>query len=77
MKVSILKIKIITHWLLLVAILMYVITGLVIMDYRIVQPLTLGLLTKALSSRIHNNLLIPFLILLALHLYFVIGWKKK
>jgi hypothetical protein len=40
-----------------------------------VQPLTLGVLTKALSQQIHSVLALPFVIVLALHMYF--AWFRK
>ncbi len=55
---------------------MYIITGLGISYYRIIEALTFGLLTKALSFKIHSYLLIPFLILLALHIGLVV-WHRK
>ena len=59
----------VTHWLLVAVILLYGITGYGITQYRIVEPATLGLLTKPLAFQIHDNLLIPLLVLLALHIY--------
>lgn len=77
MKASIHKLKALTHWLLLILTLAYIITGLGILYFRIVEPLTLGLLTKALSSKIHLYLLIPFLIVLVLHIFFVLFGKNR
>ena len=59
----------VTHWLFVVVMLLYGITGYGITQYRIVEPATLGLLTKPLAFKIHDNLWIPLLILLALHIY--------
>ena len=56
------------HWLLMALVLMYLVTGLGITEFRIVEALTFGLLTKNLAFRIHSNLLIPFLVLLGLHI---------
>jgi len=58
------------HWSLFTVILIYVITGLGITQFRIVESLTFGLLTKSLALKIHDYLLIPFLILLILHICF-------
>ena len=58
------------HWLLLVVAAVYILTGFGITEYRIVEHLTLGLLSKALSFRVHPNLEIPFMILLLLHIFF-------
>lgn len=77
MKASILKLKTFVHWLLLFLTLAYIVTGLGILYFRIVEPLTFGLLTKALASKIHYYLLIPFLIVLILHIFFVIRARKS
>ena len=65
------------HWLLLIFIVIYIITGLGILYYQIIGTLTLGLLTKALSYQIHLYLLIPFLVLLILHIIIVIMKRKQ
>ncbi|VVB98436.1 Uncharacterised protein [uncultured archaeon] len=65
------------HALLTLSVLLYLLTGLGITNYQLVEPLTLGLLGKALSQKIHSALLWPFVILLALHLYFVLARKRK
>ena len=57
------------HWLLTVLVIIYLVTGFGITEYRIVEPLTFGLLTKSLSQKIHINLEIPFIILLILHIW--------
>jgi cytochrome b subunit of formate dehydrogenase len=62
-------IKKIIHWLLTVVVIIYLITGFGITEYRIVEPLTFGLLTKNLAQRIHINLEIPFIILVILHIW--------
>jgi dolichol kinase len=61
-------IKKVIPWLLLLVMVLYVITGLGITQFRTVETLTFGLLSKNLSFRLHDNLLIPFLILLILHI---------
>jgi len=57
------------HWLLTVLVIVYLITGFGITEYRIVEPLTFGLLTKSLAQRIHISIEIPFIILLILHIW--------
>jgi hypothetical protein len=57
------------HWLLTALVIVYLITGFGITGYRIVEPLTFGLLTKSLAHKIHINLEIPFIILLILHIW--------
>jgi len=61
--------KVIVHWLLLALVVLYFVTGLGITEYRTVESLTFGLLTKTLSFKAHNILWIPFLVLLVLHIY--------
>ena len=74
MKVSLTKL---THWLLLIAVLLYIITGLGITQYQTIEKLTFGLLTKSLAFRIHSGLLIPFIILLVAHVWFVLGKRFR
>jgi cytochrome b subunit of formate dehydrogenase len=59
----------VVHWLLLAVIVLYLLTGFGITEYRVVENITFGLLTKPLAFMIHDNLLIPFIILLGLHIY--------
>jgi len=61
-------VKKVIPWLLLVVMVLYLITGLGITRFRTVETLTFGLLSKNLSFRIHDNLLIPFLVLLIIHI---------
>jgi len=57
------------HWLLTVLVIIYLITGFGITEYRIFERLTFGLLTKSLAHQIHMGLAIPFIILLILHIW--------
>ena len=59
----------ITHWLLLVVILIYLVSGFGITEFRVVEALTLGLLTKSLAFKMHDVLWLPLLILLVLHMF--------
>ena len=59
------------HWLLTVVAIAYLITGFGITEYRIVETLTFGLLTRSLAHQIHMNLVIPFVVLLVLHIWFL------
>jgi dolichol kinase len=61
--------KRVVHWLLLAVIVLYLLTGFGITEYRVVEHLTFGLVTKPLAFKIHDNLWIPFIVLLALHIY--------
>jgi hypothetical protein len=56
------------HWSLLILTVLYLVTGLGITQYRIIEAVTLGLLTRNLAFRIHDDLLIPFIALLGLHI---------
>lgn len=71
------NLKTLTHWTLLALTLLFLITGLGITNWQIVQPLTLGILSKSLSTKIHLNLIIPFLLVLILHIYFVLRRKTR
>jgi len=59
------------HWLLTVVVILFIITGFGITEFRTVESLTFGLLTKSAAFKIHINLWIPFVILLALHVFFL------
>jgi len=67
----------VVRWLLLAVIVLYLLTGFGITEYRVVEHVTLGLLTKNLAFNIHNNLLIPFIVLLGLHIYQQTGKASK
>ena len=58
MKVSLHKLKVITRWTLFAFVLLYIISGFGVLYYNAVEKLTFGLLTKALSYKIHVSLLI-------------------
>jgi len=62
-------IKQIVHFSLTIMTLAYIMSGFGMTEYQIVESLTLGLLTKILSFRIHDTLIGPFLALLLSHLY--------
>jgi thiosulfate reductase cytochrome b subunit len=61
--------KQIVHWTLLTVLVLYVVTGFGITAYRTVEFLTFGFLSKALAFKIHDNLIIPFVVLIGLHIY--------
>ena len=68
------------RWLLLVAVILYALTGFGITEFRTVETLTFGLLTKNLAFRIHDFLLIPFAVLLAAHIFIApvtALWRKR
>jgi thiosulfate reductase cytochrome b subunit len=55
-------------WLLLAVLALYIFTGFGITQFRTVETITFGLLTKNLSFKIHSALAIPFLVLLVVHI---------
>ena len=70
------------HILLSASILLYVVTGVGIVEYNTVQVITLGLLTKDRSFFLHNILVYPFTALLFTHVYYALsprlnGKKQK
>ncbi len=64
-------------WCLLAVTLFYMLTGFGISYSGIVGPLTLNLLGKAISFRIHDVLWAPFLVLLITHVAFRFIPKKR
>ena len=63
-------IKRVIHWLLAVVAAVFLVTGFGITEFWVVEALTFGLLTKNLAFRIHENLWIPLVVLLVLHIGF-------
>jgi hypothetical protein len=63
-------VKKVLDWTLFGVTLSYLITGLGITQFRIVESLTFGLLTRNLAFSLHEELLVPFLILLGLHAFY-------
>jgi len=61
-------VKITIHVLLTVFIVLYIITGFGITEYQIIQSITFNIFSKPTSHMVHNNLIIPFLALLILHI---------
>ena len=67
-------------WLFLLVIVLYVITGFGITKYQVVGKLSFGLLTKALSFKIHSVLIWPLIILAVVHVgqaYGLFDFLKK
>lgn len=60
----------IVHWLLAALAMALVISGLGITEFRVVEAITFGMLTKPLSFQLHTILWIPFLVLLAFHIIY-------
>jgi hypothetical protein len=61
-------VKRVIRWSLAVLVVAYIVTGFGITEARTVEHLTFGLLDKYWAFKIHNNLVIPFITLLALHI---------
>ena len=60
-----------TLWLLTLGTVLFILTGFGITEFRIVETITFGLLTKPIAFKIHNNLWIPFVVLVSLHAFFL------
>jgi len=54
--------------ILLLLLSMYIISGFGITESRAIESITLGLLTKPVAFQVHNNLLLPFIIFLIMHI---------
>jgi hypothetical protein len=69
----------IIQWLLLATVVVLLVTGLGITEFRIVETATFGLLGKALAQQIHTapGLWIFFVVLLAAHISLSIIIRKK
>ena len=63
------------HLLLTVFTGLFVVSGLGISDYQLIGAITLGIMNKAVSQRIHETLLYPFTFLLFLHIYYT--WLSR
>jgi dolichol kinase len=65
------------QWLLLAVTGLFLITGFGITEIRVVETVTLGWLTKSWALKLHDNLWIPFVILLVLHVGLPLIFKRK
>jgi len=64
------------HWLLLIIVALYIITGLGILYANILPAPAAKLEIKNLGFRIHSNLIIPFVAVLAGHIWTSAGRKE-
>jgi len=71
------RFKQIVRWALITAILLYIISGFGITQFRVVETITFGLLTKPLAFRLHDYLFIPFGVLLALHIFLALAFRSR
>ena len=76
MKASLIRLKVITRWTLFILAIVYIITGFGITQYQAIERLTLGILTKPLSQKIHFFLWVPFLFFLIMHIYLAVKVRK-
>jgi len=67
----------IVQWLLLAVTVLFLTTGFGISEFRVVETITLGWLSKSWAFRLHDNLWIPFVVLLALHVLLPFVFKRK
>ncbi len=70
-------VKRITLEFLVILTILYVVSGFGITEFRIVETLTFGLLTKNLAFKLHNSLFVPSLIVLTLHVLINVLSKRK
>jgi hypothetical protein len=76
MKAFLLNLRKVTPWLLLTLAVFYIISGFGITYPNVIGAITFGWLTKNLSFQIHNYLIIPFALVLILHIFLVFKLKK-
>jgi cytochrome b subunit of formate dehydrogenase len=65
------------QWLLLAVTVLFLITGFGITEFRVVETITLGWLSKSWALRLHDNLWIPLLVLLVLHVCLPFIFRQK
>lgn len=66
-----------THALLTIVIILFILTGVGITNYQLIESLTAGTVTKLTSFQIHTNLTFPLILLLAAHIALTIGKKIR
>ena len=67
----------VVKWLLFSVVILYVITGLAITQMAVSGPVALAGLIRGWSFAIHTNLIIPLLVLLALHIYLYFYCRRR
>ncbi len=65
------------QWLLLAVTLLFLITGFGITNFGVAGTINLGWLSKSLAFRLHDNLWLPFLVLLVLHICLPFIFRQK
>jgi cytochrome b subunit of formate dehydrogenase len=58
----------VTHWLMVAVLVVYIVSGYGITQFRVVEALTFGVISKPLSFKVHNGLFITLAALVALHI---------
>jgi cytochrome b561 len=58
----------VVHWLVTILIALYLFSGLGITNYQIVEAVTFGSVSKLGAYQLHTSLLVPFLVVLGLHI---------
>ncbi len=64
-------------WATMALALVTLLTGYGITQYRIVDPLTLGILNKAVAQRWHAYTGVPFLVFMFAHVGIVLWWRTS
>jgi hypothetical protein len=64
-------------WLALALLLFTLLTGYGIAEFRIVTPLTLSLLNKAVAQRLHAYTELPMVLLLLVHVGIAVWGRRK
>ncbi len=71
------RLRAITLGLLIAVVVIYAITGLGIIDYKLVEGITHGVLSKGRSVTIHNYLVFPGAIILGMHIFLSLRLKAQ
>jgi thiosulfate reductase cytochrome b subunit len=64
-------------WLALALLVLAVLTGYGITQFRIVDPLTFGILGKAVSQRWHETVAVLVVAFLAAHVGIALWWRRR
>ena len=65
-----------THWVFTIFIIFYIFTGFGISNYRLIEPITFGLISKPIAFQLHSILIYPFLALLFIHILLTLKSRK-
>ena len=65
------------NWALLIFIIFYIITGFGITEFKFIEAITFGIISKPIAFQLHMFLIYPFIILLILHITLTINKKSK